>query len=90
MKLKGVDTRGRSVELELQQFVAYTDDGTPLVVAGAMGPEGGYRFAHVVDDDFAQTAELFGLDRHQIGQIHVEQAEQDTHHAPDRRTDPGQ
>lgn len=63
-----VDNLGRSlpVRVPASQVIVYTDQMTPVMIAGEYGPAGVLRLSHLHDADFAQTLQSFGVGRHQL------------------------
>ena len=64
----------KPLRLEATQIVVYSDDGTPIMVAGEYGPKGAYRVAHVGDADFNQVLRAFGVQRHEVVVDHIDRA----------------
>lgn len=57
-----LDGIGRSpLRLPASLVIVRLDDGTPIMVSGAFGPEGAVRSSHALEKDFNQTLRALGV-----------------------------
>ena len=57
---------GRPLRLDASQIVVMNDEGTPIAVLGAYGPDGAVKISHAGDADFNQTLRAFGHGQHTV------------------------
>lgn len=57
---------GQPLILNATLVVVYHDDGSPIMVSGAYGPEGAIRSSHALDADFNATLYALGVRRTSI------------------------
>lgn len=54
---------GEPITIPASLVVVYSDDGTPIMVAGEYGPDGAVRASHALDKDFNSTLHALGINR---------------------------